>query len=379
MPNGDDLDARFNELVAQIDAEEQRKMRASAAREAKAARTAGRTDRLSSRARGRAGASAPEYGPPPRRIGRGWLAMAAITAVLVAAGAVVTVRPDLLTPSGVVMEEETGPVAAANAPVEARPAVTEPVETGPVETEPSENGAPEPEQSRPPAGPFAGSPAEQYAEGAGGFVMPKAKALGGLSKKDVAKGLKRARDLLAAAHLDRRTLMGGKPAPFMKLLHPDERSWFRANLDRKGKRNTRSWVVSFAPKTAEPATDVIKVHGRSKLAAFKKGGRTGAKLTTNYLIVYAIHRPGRPESTIRLIRHHYGTVLLYRDTRGAVTWVEKWGGSVTPSGCKTNKDGFVHPQYPDVVRDGEHPTGTPIDPYDLDQPQHHDCRAAKRA
>ncbi|GAA3554452.1 hypothetical protein GCM10022419_038570 [Nonomuraea rosea] len=365
MPHGDDLDARFNELVAQIDAEEQRKMRTSAAKGARQARAERRTGRLAGadRARGadrwdRPGAAG------PRRIGRAWLAMATITAVLVAGGAVVTFRPELLAPSGVDLDSfstETGP-ALNEATV----------------GEPGETGAPEPGQGQA-AGPFDGSPAADYAEGAAGFVMPKAKALGGLSKKDVAKGLERARDLLAAAHLDRRTLMGGKPASFMKLLHPDERAQFRAHLDRKGERNTRSWVVSFASKTTELATDVIKVHGASKLSAYKKDGHTGAELTTNYLVVYAVHPPGDPGRTIRLVRHHQGSVLMYRDTRGAVTWVGEWGGSVTPAGCGTRReDGFVRPHYPGSAQDGERPTGTPIDPYDLDQPRLKKCAAANR-
>ncbi|MFC7107203.1 hypothetical protein ACFQQB_46420 [Nonomuraea rubra] len=50
--------------------------------------------------------------------------------------------------------------------------------------------------------------------------MPEAKAIGGLSKEDVAEGIARTRDLLAAAHLDRETLMGGEPKAFMKLLPP---------------------------------------------------------------------------------------------------------------------------------------------------------------
>ncbi|MEV4219785.1 hypothetical protein [Nonomuraea sp. NPDC049725] len=69
MPYGDDLDARFNELVAQIGADERRRMRAAASK----------------------AAGEPH---PGRRL---WLAAAAVLAVIAAAGLVVAFRPDLLT------------------------------------------------------------------------------------------------------------------------------------------------------------------------------------------------------------------------------------------------------------------------------------------
>lgn len=368
MPHGDDLEKRFNELVAQIDAEERRKMRASAKKEARAGRRS--PSKLPARQAGRSPDGWTDHlGRPPRRIGRAWLAMATITALICAAGLVVTLRPDLLAPSGAI-PEETMPVEPDLQAEE--PEAVETVQA--VET--AENAEP---VETPAAGPFEGSRAEDWAEGVDGFVMPKAKALGGLSKKDVAKGLARARELLAAAYLDRRTLMGAKPAPFIKLLHPDQRSWFRKNLDGGRKGTTRSWVLSFAPKTAEQATDVIKVHGRAKLSAFKKGRITGAKLETNHLIVYAIQRPGQPATMTRLVKHHLGTVLMYRDARGAITWITDWGGSVTPARCDVREDGYVHPMYRDSVPDAERPTGTPIDPYDLDRERHEgECRAAMR-
>ncbi|TMR92114.1 hypothetical protein [Nonomuraea basaltis] len=365
MPHGDDLETRFNELVAQIDAEERRKMRAAAKKGARTRRPS-RSERPPGRADHPPDGRPGHLGGPPRRIGRAWLAMATITALIAAAGVVITFRPDLLAPSGAI-PEETMPVAAAPVPEETQPVEPEPAESQPVESEPV-------------AGPFEGSKAEDYAEGVAGFVMPEAKAIGGLSKKDVAKGLERARQLLAASRLHRKTLMGGEPKPFIALLYPEERSWFRKNLHREGKRNTRSWVTSFAPKTAEPASDVIKVNGRTKLSALKKDGITGAKLETNYVIVYAIRRPGQPGTTMRLVVHHRGSVLVYRDSRGLVTWVERWGGSATPARCDVPDDGYIHPFYRDSVPDKEGPAGAPVDPYDLDAPEHKgECRPSTGA
>lgn len=349
MPHGDELDQRFNELVSQIDAEQQRKMRTAAKKGARESRrSAGRSsDRLDETHLGRA----------PRRNGRAWLAVAGITAVIAAAGVVITLRPDMLSPAGPV-PEETMPVPEENLPVAAAPLPS----ASSKETE----------------GPFAGSKAEDWAEGADGFVMPAAKAVGGLSKKDVAKGLERTRKLLKAAFLDRKTITGGRPAAFMDLLHPAERSRFRKKLTLKGKKSTRRWVTSFAPKTAELTTDVIKVHGRTKLSSFNEDGISGAKVVTNHIIVYAIQRPGQPGTVTRLVSHERGTLLVYRQAGELVVWIERWGGSTTPVRCDV-KDGYIHPSYDDSVPDRVGATGPPIDPYELDEPEFHGgCRKAEK-
>jgi hypothetical protein len=339
MQNGDDLDARFNELVAQFDADEQRKMRASATRGVKA----------------------------PGRTRRGLLAVAGVMAVIAAAGAVVVFRPDLLGPPSRV----TGPV-----PEETQAVVI-------AEPEADRTGA---GRAETPADPFEGSPASAYADGATGFTMPKAKARGGLSKKDVAKALDRTRALLAAAYLDHKTLMGGKPKAFIERLESRQRDWFRDRLDLKWKKSrfdARYWVNSFAPKTAELATDVIKVHGASTVKPLaKKYGRQGVEVATKYLLVYAVQRPGQPATARRLVTRVEGVVLVYRESGRLVTWVDKWGRvSSTPARCDV-KDAFMHPIYQDSEPDttSVRATDPPADPYDLDHERSRDgkCRRGLR-
>ncbi|NUR93535.1 MAG: hypothetical protein HOY71_56480, partial [Nonomuraea sp.] len=80
MPHGDDLDARFNEVVSQIGADEQRRMRTAATRGVKPA-------------------VPPQPARRPRRP-RGLLAIAVVITVLAAASTVVAFRPDLVTPTG---------------------------------------------------------------------------------------------------------------------------------------------------------------------------------------------------------------------------------------------------------------------------------------
>ncbi|MBT2229013.1 hypothetical protein [Nonomuraea sp. NEAU-A123] len=372
MTNGDDLDARFNELVAQIDADEQRRMRAAATR----------------------GSRPPRSDKAMRPLGRarrGLLATAAVITVIAAAGAIVAFRPDLLSPSGQPagpIPEETQPVIAAPAGVQTATSAatgTEPAAQEPTGTQTetlaatgTQTGAPGEETA---ADPFAGSPAEKYAEGAAGFVMPKAKAIGGVSKKDVAKALDRTRDLMAAAYLDHKALMGGKPSAFMKLLDREQRVWYRKNLDRKKPDkddfDSRGWVISFAPKTAQLATDVIKVSGRTTLAKARKYGRTGALLKLNHLVVYAVHRPGQPATTVRLVAHPTGSVFVYREAGELVLWLESWGASSTPARCDVD-DAFIHPSYADSAPDAVGASGPPSDPYDLheEEDRKDECRAS---
>ncbi|MDP4506185.1 hypothetical protein [Nonomuraea turcica] len=140
MPNGDDLDERFNELVAQIDAEERRRMRATAKKEARMGRRS-RSGRRPGRADGPSQDS--HLAGPPRRIGRVWLAMAIVAALIAAAGVVITLRPDLLASSGPI-PEETMPVQAAPLAEVPEPEETVAAETtaGPEETTARRSGTP---------------------------------------------------------------------------------------------------------------------------------------------------------------------------------------------------------------------------------------------
>ncbi|MEU7746953.1 hypothetical protein [Nonomuraea sp. NPDC049158] len=360
MPNGDDLDARFNELVAQIDEEERRRMRAAASRGARAPRS--------------------DKATRPRRAGRGLLAAGLVAAVIGGATVIVAARPDLLTPQA----GSTGPV-----PEETQPVMAAPEATG------AETAAPEPEPTGTEAAalgeetatdPFAGSPAEKYAEGAAGFVMPKAKSLGRLSKKEVAKALDRTRDLLAAAYLDRKTLVGGKPKAFIERLDARQRGWYRDQLDvkqtKKPRFDGRYWVNSFAPKTAELATGVIKVRGGSTVKKLAKYGREGAEVKVKYLVVYAVQRPGQPGTVLRFVSRVEGQVLVYRESGRLVTWVRNWGRQTgTPGRCDV-KDAFIHPAYRDSAPDktSVRATDPPTDPYDLDRdlPRDKKCHRSRR-
>jgi hypothetical protein len=75
-----------------------------------------------------------------------------------------------------------------------------------------------------------------------GITSPTAAAIGGLSAHDVETAYATVRTRLAAAALDRPTLLGGAPDAFARALRPDERSYFTHNLDNADPaQRTRSW------------------------------------------------------------------------------------------------------------------------------------------
>ena len=87
-----------------------------------------------------------------------------------------------------------------------------------------------------PAYPFAGTPAAAYADGASGIVVPRARGIGGFSAAQVSGAYKTVKRLLKAAYLDPRTLRGGSPGAFGRLLVDRQRSEFVRNLNKIGLR-----------------------------------------------------------------------------------------------------------------------------------------------
>lgn len=215
--------------------------------------------------------------------------------------------------------------------------------------------------------PFQGSPAENFAEGADGIVVPEAREVGSFSAKDVEEAFQMSKRLLEAAHLDRRTLLGGKPDAFANLLDPEQRTFFLENLDSKDqKKNTRVWVTSFAPGSAELVGDAIKVQGQMA-AEVGKNEQGRPELRVNYTIrtIYAVRPVGEETPIIRVMafvkaRHEY-----WRDEPGGP--LRHWDGEsvdMWTAGTECDsKDGFAHPAYV-----GEWNSIGQADAYDDDTP-----------
>ncbi|GAA4582803.1 hypothetical protein GCM10023194_18540 [Planotetraspora phitsanulokensis] len=343
----DDIDARFEALIAQFDKDEIR--------------------RLVEEAEGVAEDPPQEPGErppatPPRRFDRrGMLPVVVIvlSGLVVLIGLVVSLRPDMFGDPG---PGDTPSPRYGEAPTVAR---ADPILT-PIEDD--EAGQELPRL----ADPFAGSPAAAFADGTAGLVTPPARALGGLTEEEVGAALARVRRLLAVAYLDPATVRGKKPDAFVKLLDPGQRGWFARHLDKAGTPDTRTWVFSLDPRTAEPNGDTVKVDGKTTITAVRgragaaTKGRGGVTIKADYLFVYAVRPPGDQVTTMRVVAHYVVGFSARRDGGRLVVWVDGVTRSVFGARCDARGgagDGFVRPGLPGSPEEAR-PSGAPTDPYD---------------
>jgi hypothetical protein len=222
----------------------------------------------------------------------------------------------------------------------------------------------------PPADPFAGTPAENWANGAAGIVIPAAKPVGTFTAAQVMTAYQTTRQLLIAANLDKQTLLGGAPTAFADLLTKQQRAEFLAGLDKKGVNSggyplsTRKMVASFFPGSAELIGDVIRVHGVMTAQTAKEEGGTVLAIQVNYIFGYAVEPPGNPGDWMRVLDHQYGSFDFARwDDPGGP--LEPWDQTVIGNAglqCGTT-DGYMHPDYPSERTQAPTESGPAIDPY----------------
>ncbi len=230
------------------------------------------------------------------------------------------------------------------------------------------------------AAPFLGTPAQSYADGAAGIVVPPAQPVGRFSAAEVRAAYRKTRKLLIAANLDAATLDGAAPNAFARLLVSQQRTQFLAGLgktgynSRGGLRSTRTWVISFVPGTELVGT-VIKVHGTMQASTGKENGVAQLRIQVNYLFVYPVMERGVSSSLMRVVVHDEGTISFYTfdDPGGPLEpW---WQVATTRAGINcAATDGYVHPQFPLSAPGKVRPTGVPVNPYDQSQPLYRGCR-----
>ncbi len=223
----------------------------------------------------------------------------------------------------------------------------------------------------PPADPFAGTPAANWADGAAGITVPAARAQGRYSAAQVRSALETTRKLLVAGNLDWPTLRGGKPTAYADLLTRQQRATFLAGLRTKAlnkdgaQNNTRTWVTSFAPGSTQFVTTVIKVHGTMSARAASESGTPVLRVRFDYLFVFAVEPPGDPADWMRIVQQHYGSVdfASWDDPGGPLEpWIYDTGVGSAGVQCSA-RDGYLHPDYPRGRSSGLPASGAPQDPY----------------
>lgn len=227
--------------------------------------------------------------------------------------------------------------------------------------------------SGPPADPFAGTPADKWANGAAGITIPAAKAHGRYPAAQVESAYQTTKKMLIAAALDKQTLNGGAPTVFARLLTQQQRSDFDGRLNKIGAAkdgsdlSSRAAVISFAPGTTKLIGSAIKVHGGMQAkATTDEHGQPVLEVDVNYLFAYATEPPKAPAEWMRIVAHYNGPVQ-FGDWSEADSPFEPWwetGPAVAGARCDIH-DGFVHPEYPSGATDTVQPSGPAVNPYAL--------------
>jgi hypothetical protein len=334
----DEIDRKLRELTAEISA-------------------GSRIHEPSAAERARAAAKREKRPPrPPRRRRGGLLTVGVIIIALLGGGGAVTWSHFHSSPSAL---DDTRPVRNGPVPSSSASAVS---------SSPSVAAGP-------PADPFSGTPADHWADGAAGIVMPSARSHGEFTAAQVQAAYQDTRKILIAGNLDWPTLRGGAPTAFADLLTSQQRAFFTDGLDKIGldkqgfPLSTRDWVMSFAPHTTSFITTAVKVHGSMNAGETVFSGRTALRVQVDYLFVYAIEPPGDPDDWMRIVAQDYGDVYFaqWDDPGGAL---EPWVSfGISPAGGQCGmSDGYVHPAYPNGARSKVPVSGPTLNPYSAAPP-----------
>ena len=217
--------------------------------------------------------------------------------------------------------------------------------------------------------PFAGSPAEGWADGADAIVLPRAKPVGTLSRAQVTFALKETKQLLVTANLDPRTLRGERPQAALDVIDPhqtDLLDLLDTALRKPDKRHDPLTMFSrFGPHELRLVGDVVKVRGRM---TFKRGEHASVMVHADYTFVYPVAQAGGGSTEVErtIVRRVLDTQLLdptkYQVTPGKLG-VISYDEDIANSACEIY-DGFLHPQFTTDAPSGAPATGPATDPYD---------------
>lgn len=303
--------------------------------------------------------------PPGWRTGPAWQEMngratrrrrwwAIVGVPLAVAVAVVAVRPSLIPgdPFGTASEASD---AAAASPL--------PAETAAPTAAPGEADPDTPTVARP----FAGSPAERWADGEAGITLPAATPVGTLTKAQVEQALRQTRRLLVDANLDPATLRGERPETALDVIEPRQKELLdllRTALRKPDKKHDPLWMFSrFDPAEVRLAGDVVKTRGRM---TFKEGEDASVAVHADYTFVYPLVREGSDEVARTIVRRvldvEVSDPTRYQVTPGKIV-VKRYDQEVGNTACDLH-DGYLHPHFDSAEPTGAPPTGPTTDPYD---------------
>ncbi|MFD3451191.1 hypothetical protein ACFWVC_03345 [Streptomyces sp. NPDC058691] len=217
--------------------------------------------------------------------------------------------------------------------------------------------------------PFAGSPAERYAQGAAGIVPPEAKAVGWMTREQVATSLKQAKAFLVSGNIDPATLRGARPEAALALVDPSQggiHSLYDVAFKKPDKKHDPLWIASrFDPSEVRVLGNAVRTHGRM---TFEEGEQGALAVHADYTFVYPLIKADGGSREVartvvrRVIDFEVPNPERYRVTKGML-YISDYDQEISNSACFVD-DGFLHPAFGSDAGTGARGTGAPVDPYD---------------
>jgi hypothetical protein len=199
-----------------------------------------------------------------------------------------------------------------------------------------------------PAHPFRNTPAEGWADGEAGLVVPEAAAVGTFSAAQVADAYLRARQAVVAARLDRRVLEGGDLEPLLGLFAADDQDGLRPLF--AGGRDDEAGLVAtrIAPGSALLPVEP-KVTGGMTVEAKNAGELV---VHTDFTFAYAfaadVEKLHGPMDVVAVTRIQYDYVMrsgpAFRPESQGM-WSGPSTGYSYSIGCAALSEGFLAPAF----------------------------------
>jgi hypothetical protein len=135
--------------------------------------------------------------------------------------------------------------------------------------------------------PFRGTPAEKFAVGEAGIVVPPTPVVAGATPQQVAGALATVRQVLVASYVDDRLLVHHDPTAVVALFAPDDRDVVRTDIAR----GTNGTVfVQFGPGATLAAPP--RLDGDLSVSFAEVDGVPDVVVVSNYVVAYAFEGAG---------------------------------------------------------------------------------------
>jgi hypothetical protein len=229
------------------------------------------------------------------------------------------------------------------------------------EPEPQATASPSPEVPSP----FAGTPAEDFPEGADGVVLPPAEPVGDFTAEQVADALEQVRAALIAARLDSSMLVEHDPDGFLAVLARDLRPVLDQAFQSEESGAFATQVAEDAPLVPAPP----RVMGTMSFeATTAERDLPVIKVTTRFAWVYAFGpTDSQVDGDLAVIRDELVWQLALGDPWTETSqglWLVEQASRAWGADCDAYEDGVLHPddepiaslvEGADVIFDAQQP------------------------